>query len=382
MAAAGIIPNHMAAGPDDRRAYIVIVAVVGLVWSLLVLCIRVFIRLRLSGPFGADDAAASLATIIAVCQTATVLYAVRQGVGVRDNPAYHDSVDSGLKAYYASTIMYIMALCPAKASMSLLISRVSRQAADKHLLATRIATSIIVLWGVASVFIVAFQCGSTQPWDLAAPGHCTGLFPRWLAIEALSLVLELLIASLAFSLVLGLDLALQTKLIVILAFSAQLLVAIPVAYRLVLLRDATTTTHRGPVLFILADTTIVTQVVMHFSVIAATFPCFRQFLHAFSNDFGATTKMGTDEDRSVDRSHGQRSNSNSYAMSVLREHYRGSIQTTRPQDVESEIEVEDGVLLPRAPPRDRVLTPVDDGRSLQSIGSDRAIMQNKQKRAR
>lgn len=63
MAAAGIIPNHMAAGPDDRRAYIVIVAVVGLVWSLLVLCIRVFIRLRLSGPFGADDAAASLATV-------------------------------------------------------------------------------------------------------------------------------------------------------------------------------------------------------------------------------------------------------------------------------------------------------------------------------
>lgn len=59
--------------------------------------------------------------------------------------------------------------------MSLLISRVSRQAADKHLLGTRIVTAVIFVWGLASVFIVAFQCGSTRPWDLTEAGHCKGL---------------------------------------------------------------------------------------------------------------------------------------------------------------------------------------------------------------
>ncbi|KAJ4144376.1 hypothetical protein LMH87_003260 [Akanthomyces muscarius] len=383
MASAGV-DDHMVVGPDDHRAYIVITAIVGLIWSVLVLCIRIFIRTRLTGPLGLDDAAATIATFIGACQTATVLYAVREGVGIRYNDAYHDSVDSGLKAYYASTIMYILALCPAKASMSLLISRVSRQAADKHLLATRVVTAVILVWGVASVFIVAFQCGSTRPWDLTA-GHCTGVFPRWLVIETVSLLIELLISALAFTLVLGLDLAFQTKFIVVMAFSAQLLVAIPVGYRLVFLRDAIRN-HRAPIMFTLADTTIVTQVVMHFSIMAATFPCFRQFLQAFNNDFGATTKMvkGAEDDRSGDRSQGGRhssSNNNSYAMSVLRSRADGgSAQTTRLRDHESDTEVED-VLLPLAPYRDGVLTPADDGRSLQSMASDRAMIKNKQKRA-
>ncbi len=168
------------------------------------------------------------------------------------------------------------------------------------------------------------------------------------------------------------------------AFSAQLLVAVPVSYRLLFLRDATRN-YRGPVMFTLTNTTIVTQVVMHFSIMAATFPCFRQFLQAFNNDFGATTKMtGGTDDRSGDRSQGQHSN-NSYAMSVLRSRAdRGadgsSAQTTRLMDHESDTEVE-VVSIPLAPYRDGVLTPADDGRSLQSMGSDHAIIKNKQKRA-
>ncbi|TQV94294.1 MFS transporter [Cordyceps javanica] len=401
MADAGV-NDHMVVSPDDHRAYIVITAIVGLVWSILVLCIRVFIRTRLSGPFGSDDAAASLATLVAVCQTSTVLYAVREGVGVRFNESYYDSVDAGLKAYYASSIMYIMALCPAKASMSLLISRVSRQAADKHLLATRIVTAIILVWGLSSVFIVAFQCGRSRPWDFTMVGHCPALFPRWLAIETVSLVIELLISGLAISLVLGLDMALQTKLIVIFAFSAQLLVAVPVAYRLVLLRDATagtgtatttttTTTinhnhHPGrAVMFTLANTTIVTQVVMHFSVIAATFPCFRQFLQAFNNDFGATTKMGSADGtgRSGDRSQGDRSNG-SYSMSVLPSRAdpggSSSIPATRLRDPESDTEVDEAVLAPLMASGEGLATPADDGRSLQSVGSERFMIPQKQER--
>ncbi|KAM3508352.1 hypothetical protein MY11210_006751 [Beauveria gryllotalpidicola] len=397
MAGAGV-NNHLPAGPDDHRAYIVIVAVVGIIWSVLVLCIRVFIRVRLTRPFGSDDAAASLATLIGVCQTATVLYAVREGVGVRINDAYRDSMDSALKAYYASSIMYIMALCPAKASMSLLISRVSRQAADKHLLGTRIVTGIIFAWGLASVFIVALQCGSTRPWDLTAAGHCKGLFPRWLAIETFSIVIEVLISGLAFSLVLGLDMALQTKFVVVSAFSAQLLVAIPISYRLVLLRDALRNyKHHGGggggsyVMFTLADTTIVTQVVMHFSIMAATFPCFRQFLQAFNNDFGATTKMGTDDDyRSGDRSQDvgggpRRRSNNSFAMLALQSQGgcgddAGASAEAATKEQESDTEVE-GVLVPLMPHRDGMLAPADDGGSLQSMGSDRAMIR-KNKRVR
>lgn len=171
-------------------------------------------------------------------------------------------------------------------------------------------------------------------------------------------MLEVLISALAFSLVLGFDMAFRTKFIVVAAFSAQLLVAIPVSFRLIYLRDAlraepTTTTANNTIdgsagggddaaiLFTVSKLTIATQAVMHFSIMAATFPCFRQFLQAFNNNFGATTKMGTDEAWGGSRSQGITSN-NSYAMSTLRaqseRRFGGSAQTTRNHDSDTDVE--------------------------------------------
>ncbi|KAJ2973386.1 hypothetical protein NQ176_g6639 [Zarea fungicola] len=382
MAGVGV-QDHMVVGPDDHRAYIVIAATVGLTWSILVLLIRLFIRLRIAGPFGWDDTFAVIATFIGSCQTAVVLYAAREGLGVRHNEGYLNDVESALKAYFASTLMYIAAICPAKASMSLLISRVSRQAAGRHSIATNTVTGLIFAWGISSIFTVAFQCGSSRPWDIVN-GHCTGVFQRWITIESLSVVLEVLISALAFSLVLGFDMAFRTKFIVVAAFSAQLLVAIPVSFRLIYLRDAlraeptTTTTantiegssaaNDATVLFTVSKLTIATQAVMHFSIMAATFPCFRQFLQAFNNNFGATTKMGTDEAGGGSRSQGITSN-NSYAMSTLRaqseRRFGGSAQTTRNHDSDTDVEA---VYRPIATCQEGLSTHVDDERSLEQRG--------------
>lgn len=57
--------DHMVVSPDDHRAYVVIACILGLIWSALVILIRIFIRLQLTGPFGTDDAAACLATVCA-----------------------------------------------------------------------------------------------------------------------------------------------------------------------------------------------------------------------------------------------------------------------------------------------------------------------------
>ncbi|GMF78265.1 unnamed protein product [Aspergillus oryzae] len=52
--------------PDDHVALIVIVALVGLVWSLFMLGIRIYLRLRLTPPFGVDDAVAIFGTVILI----------------------------------------------------------------------------------------------------------------------------------------------------------------------------------------------------------------------------------------------------------------------------------------------------------------------------
>ena len=57
------------------------VAIVGIIWVVMVLTIRLYIRLRLNGPVSRDDYAAILATALGIAQSALVLVAVHTGLG-------------------------------------------------------------------------------------------------------------------------------------------------------------------------------------------------------------------------------------------------------------------------------------------------------------
>jgi len=49
-------------GLTDPAAYVVIITATAIIWSLLVLAIRVFLRLKVNGPCGWDDLACVMAT--------------------------------------------------------------------------------------------------------------------------------------------------------------------------------------------------------------------------------------------------------------------------------------------------------------------------------
>ena len=53
---------RMVVSSGDHEAFIVLSAGTCLAWTLLVFLVRLYLRLRLNGPFGADDTAASIAT--------------------------------------------------------------------------------------------------------------------------------------------------------------------------------------------------------------------------------------------------------------------------------------------------------------------------------
>jgi hypothetical protein len=71
--------------------------------------------------------------------------------------------------------------------------------------------------------------------------------------------------------------------------------------------------------FEITDAVIVTEVVMHFSLMAATFPCLRKFLQAFDMHMGATTHMNT-ELHTANNSN----TSGSYALKALGPSSRGA----------------------------------------------------------
>ncbi|OAA51581.1 hypothetical protein NOR_00174 [Metarhizium rileyi] len=298
-------PSSLAVTTSDHGGLIVITAVVGATWTVLVFLIRLYMRLRLNGPFGRDDGAASFATASGLVQVALTLAAVGKGLGRQESLLAADEVGSALKLNYAANLVYIVAICGSKCAMFLLITRLGQE--KRHLLATNSVTMLTIIWAVVSLFLMAFQCSLPEPWDIRDSSRCSTLVTRWVVVETFSTVIELSVSALSMTLVWGLSMKTRTKVMVVCAFSAQLFVIIPIVFRLHFVQRSRDTTDAT---FDSTDVVITTQVVMHFSIMAATFPCFRQFLQAFDSGLGATTKIATE------RGTGSRSQS-SYAMQTL-----------------------------------------------------------------
>lgn len=76
---------------SDPTAPLVVrsIAIVGIIWVVMVLGIRLYLRYKLNGPIGNDDYAAILATSLGVAQSAVVLAGVNSGLG------HYDAADDG-----------------------------------------------------------------------------------------------------------------------------------------------------------------------------------------------------------------------------------------------------------------------------------------------
>jgi hypothetical protein len=79
----------------DRMPPLVVssVAIVGIIWVLMVLGIRLYLRCKLNGPIGNDDYAAILATSLGIAQSALVLASVNSGLGRQHSTVRTDLVD-------------------------------------------------------------------------------------------------------------------------------------------------------------------------------------------------------------------------------------------------------------------------------------------------
>ncbi|KAE8140474.1 hypothetical protein BDV38DRAFT_290191 [Aspergillus pseudotamarii] len=218
---------------DNHVAFIVIAAVVGLVWSILMIVIRIFLR------------------IVGAVQTSVTLHAVHNGIGKQEDLLAPDQTHNGLKQH---SVGY-----------------------RSH--------------GISEPLISVIAWYSPYP-----AFHGKYAFVRWTVVETGNMLIELLIPGLIIMVLWNLQARLKAKITVLVAFSMQLLVTIPTVFRLILLHEMTTVDIRNDRTFAIANTVVLTEITMHFSLMAATFPCLRKFLQAFDTNLGATTHMITDPD--------------------------------------------------------------------------------------
>ena len=154
-------------------AYVVITATTATIWSILTWHIRLFIRLKIHGPFGWDDIHCTTATIFAILQSSLTVAQTSFGLGEHNNKVTPAGRERQEKLAWVGTFFYLLALGFSMLSVCLLIVRVTKRTQQ-----VKIAYSIAILtliWTVASCFVVGFQCRLPTPWVTRPLTRCINL---------------------------------------------------------------------------------------------------------------------------------------------------------------------------------------------------------------
>ena len=153
-----------------------------------------------------------------------------------------------------------------------------------------VLTAAIIFWGSLSTFLIGLRCHPDDPWK-DIDGKCTSLFDKWLAVEIMSISIEVTLFGMFVSIIFMLRMKNSIKLKVIAAFAIRLTLILPAILRILYLRKGKNNTSDP--LFALVDAVCATQVVLHHTTMAASFAYLKPFLRAFDSNFSATVKVDT-----------------------------------------------------------------------------------------
>ncbi|KAM3413878.1 hypothetical protein BST61_g10552 [Cercospora zeina] len=263
---------------DDRGAQIVIVAILGLIATILVSANRLLLRWPWKERFGVDDFVCVAATMLATAQTATLLSAVAWGLGEKSRVLSPREVDVIEKLVYASSILFVLTLCLSKLAVGFLFNRLSPKTVAKAII---YAT---VIYGVAGVLIIAIDRIIAIPWAITSTSR-TSFLAKWVAIEASGMALDIVLIAYPAALVRGLKMSRSTKIAVFLGFALRFPVLAFAGLRIAYIVDM----DFNDFTFFYVTATIFGLAEMHCNVVAATIPCLRIFLRGWNTSFMNTT---------------------------------------------------------------------------------------------
>jgi len=168
----GQYPPFAVVTPDDRSAWIIIAAAVGLVCSLFFGALRFFVRRTIDGEFGLDDFIIGAATVLAAIQSSIILGACSRGLGKSIDLLSLRAQDKVQGMYYASNLFFIIILGLSKISVVAFLLRLSPHN-SQHKLVFMSAIAVLAAWTAGSFFAVALQCNLGHAW-ISVKEECTG----------------------------------------------------------------------------------------------------------------------------------------------------------------------------------------------------------------
>ncbi|KLJ07956.1 hypothetical protein EMPG_16572 [Blastomyces silverae] len=281
---------------NDHSGFIAIITALFLGYALVSLGIRAYVR-HSRHVVKTDDYVLLAAMVLFCIQSSVVFVQIGNGWGKSRELLPSRPHIALLKATYAADMLYVLTHCVSKSSAALFYLRISP--GRSHIFIAWGLVGLSVIWAVISMVLISLGCDHSRPWtDISS--SCAGVFPRWQFIGAFDIITEIGLSSVPLFLVAGIQMRTSRKIVVVLAFSSRLLVAIPSSFHIHYVKkmlDSSDFTLVG------SYATISLQLELSYGIMANTIPCLKPFMAAYE-------ATGTPSYTSRIHSHG-RSQSNS-----------------------------------------------------------------------
>jgi hypothetical protein len=144
-------PFDLELGP----AYLTVLAVTSAIYLIMVFGIRLFLRLKVNGPFGKDDWACAVSTVFGLVYSVVVIVQVFLGLGSRFCRLSQAEADTIAIMGWVNAMCLTFAGYFSKVSACYLLARITKT--KKHLVVAYVLLGAMTLWVIQAQFYTIFQ---------------------------------------------------------------------------------------------------------------------------------------------------------------------------------------------------------------------------------
>ncbi|EXJ59770.1 hypothetical protein A1O7_03917 [Cladophialophora yegresii CBS 114405] len=322
-------PYHYTA--DDHRGLVLTISILFVVYSLMVLAMRLASKYR---NMGVEDWLAVAATTIALPHFVVIIIAtVDGGFGSSYTLLSDSDAHTVARSLRASDVFFLLALFVGKCSAIWLCRRLFALGQHRNLRFCELTMALCAIWCVGSIIAVTAGCSSTEV-IRAGQEHCSGLVTRWIVVGLFDALLEFLILGLSIIVIFPLHMSMQRKVQASLCFFLRLPIIILICLQIKYVADfdAASNANAG---IALTRPILLRQSEVLYSLLSAAIPALNQYLRKFdttqatvfgynANTHGSTGRSGAYQMDSLHAS-GQRSkNGGSHANTKNYSHLDGT----------------------------------------------------------
>jgi len=157
---------HLESGP----AYLLLLAITSAVYLILVFTIRLFLRLKVNGPFGKDDWACAFSTLCGLVYSVVVVVQVFLGFGSVSRRLSPAEADTMAIVGWANGFCLTFAGYFSKMSACFMLARMTKT--REHLAVAYGLMAAMTMWMLQAQISAVFQCKYPHPWDISPHNVC------------------------------------------------------------------------------------------------------------------------------------------------------------------------------------------------------------------